>query len=56
MCMVLLDQQRLGGPAAEREVAVGVDPLDIEGGPQAILAGNVIPAQESPVGRQPQRG
>ncbi len=48
----IVNPHGLGGPASDAEIAVFIDPLDIERGAQPVIAADIIAAQEGAVRRQ----
>ena len=53
--LAVVDAQRLHRPAGDREIAVAVDPLELRGVAQPVVARDAVAAQEGAVGRQAQR-
>src|SRR3546814_1528045 len=50
LALNVVDAQRLGRPAGDREIGVAADPFELEGRAQPVVAADVITAHESAVG------
>ena len=50
--LAIAGAQGLNAPAVESEIAVRIDPLDIDVIAQPVVAADIVPTQEGAVGRQ----
>ena len=53
--LLLIGQQHLRVPAGDREIRIVIDALDVDGRAQAVVAADVVAAQERPVAGEARR-